>query len=62
MYGNGYGVPQGYLEAYMWYNLAAAEGNETARKNRDIVAKQMTPADISKAQKLAREWMEKQGQ
>ena len=62
MYGNGYGVPQGYVEAHMWYNLAAAQGNEMAHKNRDIVAKQMTPTDISKAQKLAHEWMKKHGQ
>ncbi len=30
-----------------------------AVKNRDIVAKKMTPAQISEAQKLAREWKPK---
>ena len=43
----------------MWFNIAAALGDKEAKENRDIVAKKMTPADISKAQKLAREWMEK---
>ncbi len=59
MYGTGEGVPQDYVRAHMWYNLAVAQGNETARENRDIIAALMTPADISKAQKLAREWMER---
>ena len=61
-YAKGEGVPQDYVLAHMWSNLAAAQGNEWARKKRDLVAKKMTPADISKAQKLAREWMEKHGQ
>ena len=56
MYGNGQGVPQDYIEAHKWLNLAAAEGNEIASKNRDIVAKRMTPEQIAEAQKLAREW------
>ena len=32
------------------------------RKYRDIAAKKMTSADISKAQAMAREWLEKHGQ
>ena len=58
MYNNGQGVPQDYIQAHMWLNLAAAQGDETARENRDKLAKKMTPADISKAQAMAREWME----
>ena len=34
---------------------------DLAIKNRDIVAAKMTPADVSKAQRLAREWKPKQG-
>ena len=56
MYANSYGVTQDYVQAHMWFNLAAAQDNETARENRDIVAKKMTPADLSKAQAMAREW------
>lgn len=59
MYAKGRGVPQNYVQAHMWFNLAAAQGNEDAAKNRDIVARTMTPADISKAQQMAREWLEK---
>jgi TPR repeat protein len=55
MYGEGQGVPKDYVYAHMWGNLAAAKGNELGGEVRDYVAKIMTPADISEAQKLARE-------
>jgi TPR repeat protein len=41
----------------MWLNLAAAKGSKGASELREEVAKLMTPADVSKAQRLAREWM-----
>ncbi len=61
MYSKGQGVPQDYVQAHMWFNLAASrlppgEGRDKAVKNRDIVAERMTPAQISEAQKLTREW------
>ena len=59
MYSQGQGVPQDYVLAHMWLNLAAARGNEDAVKGRDIVASKMTPAQIAEAQKLAREWKPK---
>ena len=55
MYGKGKGVLQDYVRAHMWYNLAASQGLKIATENRDNVAKMMTPADISNAQKLAGE-------
>ena len=59
MYANGQGVPQDNVYAHMWSNLAAANGIEAASENRDIIAKTMTTADISKAQSLARECLKK---
>ncbi len=60
MHGKGSkGVPQDYVQAHMWFNLAATQGDKTALKNRDIVAKRMTPAQIAEAQRLAREWLAK---
>ena len=53
MYGTGRGVIQDNVYAHMWLNIAASS------KNRDIVAKRMTPADISTAQNLARECVRK---
>ncbi len=57
MYDKGDGVTQDYVQAHIWYNLAAAQGNELGRENRDIVAKRMTPAQVAEAQRLAREWL-----
>ncbi len=59
MHQYGHGVPQDYVQAHMWLSLAAAQGVEKAAKNRNVVAKLMTPAEISKARKMAREWMPK---
>jgi TPR repeat protein len=55
-YNNGLGVPQDYVRSYMWLNLAATQGRESAATFRDLVARLMTPAQIAEAQKLAREW------
>ena len=48
-----------YVYAHMWGNIAAMNGNELGGKLRDDFEKQMTPADISAAQKLARECVAK---
>ena len=52
----GNGVPKDAVSAQMWLYLAAAQGDENARRHRDILEKEMTPAQIAEAQKLAREW------
>ena len=57
MYAKGQGVLQDHSIAHMWFNIGAANGNELGGTNRDIVAKKMTPAAISKAQAMARECM-----
>ncbi len=61
MYDKGQGVPQDYAKAHIWFTLAASGfprgyARDKAVKKRDIVAKRMTPAQISEAEKLAREW------
>ena len=61
MYYNGDAVPQDYVQAHKWFNLAAAtftekEDCDKAVKARDHVAARMTPAQIAEAQKRAREW------
>ena len=58
------GVPQNYVQSHMWYNLAAArlppgEDRDMAVRQRDGIAKAMTPAQIAEAQRLAREWKPK---
>ena len=61
LYSDGRGVPQDYVQAHMWLTLAASrhppgEDRDQSVKNRDHVAKRMTAAQISEAEKLAREW------
>jgi uncharacterized protein len=56
IYSEGQGVPQDYVQAHMWFNLASAMGEPTAAEQRDKLAQRMTPAQVAKAQKLAREW------
>ena len=51
----GQGVPQDFITAHMWANLAAANGSANAPALRDAIAAAITPADISEAQRRARE-------
>jgi TPR repeat protein len=55
MYYKGEGVPEDYARAYAWWNLAAAQGHKPAAEKKEILRKQMTPAQIAEAQKLSRE-------
>ena len=58
MYANGYGVPENDKTAVKWYNLASYNGNKNAGENKNKIAKQMTPADISKAQDMSSRCLE----
>ncbi len=49
MYAQGPGVPQDLVRAHLWVNLAAAQGDEDARKARYILAERMTPAQLAEA-------------
>jgi TPR repeat protein len=67
MYANGDGVAQDYVKAHLYANLAAAhlppgEDHDIAVKNREIVAKLMTPAQVAEAQREAREWQARASQ
>ena len=54
MYYNGQGVLADFVIAHMWFNIAGANGNEIGADNREIIAKEMTSEDISKAEAMAR--------
>jgi uncharacterized protein len=57
MYYFGNGVLQDNVRAHMWYNIASTNGHPKASKWRGETAVKMTSADISEAQKMARECM-----
>ena len=63
MYEFGAGVPEDLVQAHRWYNLAASRTSssnpdlrEKAVRSRDSVATRLTPAQLARAQRLAREW------
>ena len=58
MYARGRGVPLDNVQAHMWYEIAAANGSEKGGRNLERVAEKMTPAQITEALRLAREWLE----
>ena len=59
MYAEGLGVSQDVVISLMWIIVAGQQWDETALSTRDIIERRMTPADISKAEHLARECAEK---
>lgn len=46
-----------YVQAHMWFNLAASRGSEAAKECRRELAEMMSRDDVSQAQKRAREWL-----
>jgi len=59
VYANGEGVLEDDVTAYAWYNIAAANGHAPAKKNKDSIAKAITPEQITKAQELSKEMVGK---
>ena len=59
MYKTGKGVPLDYVLAYMWWSLAALDGDKDAARKLDMLKKRMTPAQIAKAQEMAVKWRPK---
>lgn len=55
LYYEGNGLDRSFREAFLYFELAAAAGNEDAANNRLIVARKMTSAQITEAQKAAGE-------
>ncbi|MGA8154921.1 MAG: SEL1-like repeat protein [Rhodoplanes sp.] len=61
MYAKGEGVPLDNVLAHMWFNLAAVYftsrlSRDRAIALRDTIARKLSPAEIGRAQEMAREW------
>lgn|GEM_PF-3864191 len=56
LYASGVGVPQDYVQAHKWLNLAAAQGKSRAARARDRIAGRMTRDQIARARRMAREF------
>lgn len=48
------------MEAYRWWNLAAAQGYEPAKEARDRIERTMTPEQIAEGQSLSRDFHAKE--
>ena len=55
-YAYGYGVKQDLVEAYKWYEIAIRYWGTLAVRAREVVAEDMTEADIAEAVRRAGEW------
>lgn len=56
-YSEGKHVPADNTLSYMWYCLAAKDGDDSGAAGRDARAKQMTSAQIEHAEQMAAEWL-----
>jgi uncharacterized protein len=45
------------ITAHKWFNIAASRGNADAKRYRSEISAEMSRAEISKAQRMAREWL-----
>ncbi|MBC7831672.1 MAG: sel1 repeat family protein [Hyphomicrobium sp.] len=59
MYCVGRDVDIDLVEAHKWFNLAAMRGNDDAKRYRFEISREMSKPQISRAQRLAREWISK---
>ena len=57
MYSAGRDVEMDLIQAHKWFNLAALRGNEEAKRYRMEISRDLTRAEVSKAQRLARKWL-----
>jgi len=59
LYHQGEGFSKDDAEAYFWWTIAAAQGNEDARKNLSVIEEQLTEKQISDARMRADNWKPK---
>jgi uncharacterized protein len=57
IYSTGQGGAVDYVQAHMWFNLAAVRGSEAAKECRRELADMMSKDEIATAQRSAREWL-----
>ncbi len=50
------GLDQGLVQAYKWYQLASDKNGGTASKELEVMSLNMTPAEITEAERLVAEW------
>ena len=59
IYSSGQGDQLDFVQAHMWFNLAAMRGVEAAKMSRKELADHMTTTQVAAALKAAREWLDR---
>jgi uncharacterized protein len=57
IYATGMGCDADYVQAHMWFNLAASRGCFEARASRKELAEMMSRDELNTALRMAREWL-----
>jgi TPR repeat protein len=57
MYCSGRGVSLDLIEAHKWFNIAAARGNDDAKRLRSEISRELSRCEIGEAQRRARAWL-----
>ncbi|MBF0612184.1 MAG: sel1 repeat family protein, partial [Magnetococcales bacterium] len=55
MYLEGVGVEENPVQAYVWFQLAARQGDSLAAQSATIVLKRMTPAQVVESRNILKE-------
>ena len=55
-------VQRDLVFAFMWFTISATQGNETALTNRGAIEQWLTPAQVTEAERLSQEWIERHAQ
>ena len=58
LYDKGLGVEKDLVQAYMWWDITG-DGHIHANHNKTSLSEEMTPMQITEAQRLARAWLKK---
>lgn len=58
LYDKGLGVEQNFVTAYMWWDITG-DGYIHAEHNRNSLAEEMTPMQLSEAKRMAEQWRKK---
>jgi localization factor PodJL len=56
LYERGMGVQQSPIDAYKWYAIAAAKGDSESKARLQVLSTQLSPAEVSAAQKASTEF------
>ena len=58
MFLRGCGALQDFVQAHVWFNIAASKGHAKARTHLEKLTLKMSPEQVAEAQRIARDWVD----